>query len=238
MRYRLEMLDDHELVINNVDMDLVLGFVQCRLIIDPQGQITGRGCMVLNKDKKSIAMLTMKNYLETAPEAVASHEERLGYPGFKGGNEQFQRNRLEYLLGSVLADTAAVIARAVFEYANGGLTAETKERYLGLIDQLYRIWFASRFGSYDAERRGHEPYFVHPYPQGPRMSFPAAAQDYGMWELKMRFPEASEAALKEILLLPLEMLDCTLRRLAPPPSEAFMALVQQAASAAAKHKTS
>jgi hypothetical protein len=215
MRYRLEMLDDHELAIHNVDMDLVLGFVQCRLIVDPEGRITGRGCMVLNKDAKRIAMLTMTNYLETAPVAVASHEKRLGYPGFKGGTQNFQPYRMEHLLGRLLVDTAIEIARAVFEGQNGGVTAETKERYVGLIDQLYRIWFASRFGSYDAERRGHEPYFASTAPCEPRMSFGAAAQDYGMWELRTRFPEASEAALKEILLLPLEMLERTLNRLRP-----------------------
>jgi hypothetical protein len=126
----------------------------------------------------------------------------------------------------------------VFEYKGGGVTDETKEKFAELIVELYRIWFASRFGSWDGERRVYDPYFAHPYEEQPRLSFGAAAQEYGMRELQMRFPEASEAALKEILLLPLEMLDCTLRRLAPPPSEAFMALVQQAASAAAKHKTS
>ena len=220
MRYRMEMSEDHKLVIRNVDMDLIMGFVRRNLREDPDDpdRMIDLGCTVFNKDKIEIATLMARyvpDYLKTAPVAVASHEERLGYPGFKGGNEQFQRNRMEHLLGSVLADTATAIGRAVLEYANGGLTAETKERYVGLIDQLYRIWFASRFGSYDAERRGHEPYFVHPYPQGPRMSFSAAAQDYGMWELKMRFPEASEAALKEILFLPLEMLDRLLNRLVP-----------------------
>jgi hypothetical protein len=34
-----------------------------------------------------------------------------------------------------------------------------------------------------------------------------------MRELQTRFPEASEAALKEILLLPLEMLECMLKGL-------------------------
>jgi hypothetical protein len=102
-----------------------------------------------------------------------------------------------------------------FEYQNGGLTTKTKEKVGELIVELYRIWFPSRFGSWDAERRVYDPYFAHPYPKKPRLSFGAAAQEYGVRELQTRFPEASEAALKEILLLPLEMLECTLNRLAP-----------------------
>jgi hypothetical protein len=34
--------------------------------------------------------------------------------------------------------------------------------------------------------------------------------------LRFRFSDASEAALKELLLLPLEMLERTLNRLVPP----------------------
>ena len=116
-----------------------------------------------------------------------------------------------------------------FEYKGGGLTAETKEKFAELIGQRYSIWFASRLGSWDGERGVYDPYFAHPYPEQPRLSFGAAAQEYGMRELQTRFPEASEAALKEMLLLPLEMLESGLKSLAPPPSKAFMDLVQQAA---------
>jgi hypothetical protein len=47
------------------------------------------------------------------------------------------------------------------------------------------------------------------------MSFAAAAQHWGMDELRYRFPDAPEAALKEILALPLEILERTLNRLVP-----------------------
>ena len=151
--------------------------------------------------------------MQPGPAAIAFYEERNGYPDFGPLDEEPQPKRVEYLLGSLLADTAAEIARAVFEYEGGGLTAETKEKFVELIVELYRIWFPSRFGSWDAERRVYDPYFAHPYPEEPRLSFGAAAQEYGMRELQTRFPEASEAALKEILLLPLEMLEDTLRRL-------------------------
>ena len=175
------------------------------------------GCVVQNRHAEEIASaLAWPNFLEIGPAAIASYEEANGYPDFEPLDEEPQPKRVEYLLGTLLADAAAEIARAVLEYKGSGLTAETKEKFGEWIVELYRIWFASRFGSWDGERRVYDPYFAHPYPEQPRLSFAAAAQEYGMRELKMRFPEASEAALKEILLLPLEMLECLLNRLVPP----------------------
>jgi hypothetical protein len=49
----------------------------------------------------------------------------------------------------------------------------------------------------------------------PRMSFAAAAQHYGMFELQMRFPDVSETALKEALSWPLDLLRDLLNRLSP-----------------------
>ncbi len=47
------------------------------------------------------------------------------------------------------------------------------------------------------------------------MSFAAAAQHWGLDELRSRFPGVPEAALKEVLPLPLEVLKHTLDRLVP-----------------------
>ena len=216
MRYRMEMFDDCNLVVRNVETDLELGLVKSRCAPNPpdRDHLTFTGCVVQNRHAEEIAWApAWPNFLEIGPAAIAYYEEANGYPDLTPLDEEPQPRRVEYLLGTLLADAAAEIARAVFEYKGGGLTAETKEKFGELIVQLYRIWFPSRFGSWDAERGVYDPYFAHPYPKKPRLSFGAAAQEYGMRELQTRFPEASEAALKEILLLPLEMLERTLYRL-------------------------
>ncbi len=232
MRYRMEMCDDYILVVRNVEMDLELGLVIPRCAPNPpdRDHLIFTGCVVQNRHAEEIAWVPAgPNFLEPGPAAIAFYEEANGYPDFEPLDEEPQPKRVEHLLGTLLADTAAEIARAVFEYKSGGVTAETKEKFAELIVQLYRIWFASRFGSWDGERRVDDPYFAHPYEEQPRLSFGAAAQEYGMRELQTRFPETSEAALKEILLLPLEMLESGLKSLASPPSKALMDLVRQAA---------
>jgi len=50
------------------------------------------------------------------------------------------------------------------------------------------------------------------------MSFGDAAQHYGMNELRERFPDVSEAVLKEALSWPLEVLGRTLKELMRPGS--------------------
>ena len=47
----------------------------------------------------------------------------------------------------------------------------------------------------------------------PRISFAEAARQYGMHELRMRFPEESDETLKEVLSWPLDLLRDTLNRL-------------------------
>ena len=111
------------------------------------------------------------------------------------------------------ADIVHELASAMVEYVNGGLIAETREKFGELIVQLHHIWFVSRFGSWNAERRAYEPYFAHSFPHQPRLTFPAAVREYGMRELHKRFPEESEATLQRMLSWPLEMLDRALKRL-------------------------
>jgi hypothetical protein len=102
----------------------------------------------------------------------------------------------------------------LIEYRRGGLKAETKSKYADLIAQVHRIWYASRFGSFDAERRVIDPYFAN-FAGDPRMAFAAAAQHYGMIELRRRFPDESETMLKEALRWTLDLLRDTLNRLSP-----------------------
>jgi hypothetical protein len=230
MHYRLELLEDDILVVRNVETDLVLGFVL--RIWGPHPRDRNRlkllGCTILNKDGRdelaTISAATVPNALEQAPIAVAAYEQYYGYPGFKAEMERPQPRRIEYLLGTLLADTASTAAQGLIEYLSGGLTVETRDKCADLIVRLYAIWYASRFRSFDAERWDHEPYFANTPPSKPRMSFPAAAQHYGMMELRSRFPDQSEALLKEALSWPLEMLRCTLDGLIPADTD-FQACV-------------
>jgi hypothetical protein len=82
--------------------------------------------------------------------------------------------------------------------------------------QIGIIWSASRFGSWDHERRVRDPYFANEPSCEPRMSFGEAAQHYGMIKLRERFPDVSETALKEMLLWPLNLLQRTLEELMRP----------------------
>ncbi len=107
----------------------------------------------------------------------------------------------------------SIVARGQTEYQGGGLKAETKEKCAGLIAQLHATWYASRFGSFDADRGVHDPYFANK--SGPRMTFAAAARHYGMFELRLRFPDVSETTLKAMLSWPPDLLRDTLNRLSP-----------------------
>jgi hypothetical protein len=59
-----------------------------------------------------------------------------------------------------------------------------------------------------------DPYFAN-FGDDPRMSFGAAAQHYGMIELRTRFPDESETTLKKVLSWPLDLLDDLLNRITP-----------------------
>lgn len=217
MRYRMEVLED-ELVVRNVEADLVLGAVQRIWMNNPDNpnRPIFTGCTVLNKAADRIATIstiTVPNPLEKAAVAVANYEAYYGYLGFKGGAEHPEPHRIEWLLGTLLADTASAIARAEIEYGSGDLRDETKQQFSELMVQLHSIWYVSRFGSFDGERRVIEPYFSNAPSSDPRMSFAGAAQHYGMIELRERFPDIDEAMLKEVLSWPLEQMRCLLERL-------------------------
>lgn len=155
----------------------------------------------------------MPNPLEMAAVAVANHEAHNGYPGFKAGTKNPDTHRIEWLLGTLLADAVSAVARALIEHASGGLKAETKQKCAELIAQLYAIWYASRFSSFDGESRAIEPYFAGC--PSPRMTFAGAAQLYGMIKLRERFPDVSETTLKALLSWPLDLLTDLLNSLSP-----------------------
>jgi hypothetical protein len=209
MRYRMEVSED-DLIVRNVETDIRLGSVVPFRMKDPNdpNRPIIFGCSVLNKDDDEIATIsttTVPNPLEMAPVAIANHEAASGYLGLKDGVKNSDPHRIEWRLGTLLADAAGLIARAVVEYQSGGSKAETKSKYADVMAELHAIWFASRFGSFDGERRAFDPYFVNSA-DDPRMSFSAAAQHYGMFELRQRFPDESETTLKRALSWPLDKL--------------------------------
>jgi hypothetical protein len=257
MRYRLEILSDDQIVICNVETDLVLGFASYEYGPSPDGTSKRAylGVAVLDTDRKEfdfiphgdffpskewlktdpLAKLVKQNMvpLKDAAQRVADHEERLGYPGLKAGlgTAEPKPDRIERRLGEVLADLAVETIQGGLQCGNGGLSAATKEKCVSLLCEAYRIWYASRFGSYDAERRVFEPYFLGYAHNLPRLEFADAARLHGMTELRVRFLVADhavdDAVLRDAISLPLELLERLITRLAPPPSKAFMASLQK-----------
>ena len=218
MRYRMEVIED-ELVIRNVETDIRLGTAIPYYAedADDPNRPPFLVCDVLNRAAEKLATIsstTVPNPIEMAPVAVANHETYYGYPGLKDCAKNPNSHRIEWLLGTVLADAASEVARVLIECGSCGLKAETKSKYADLIVQLHDIWYASRFGSFDGERRVMDPYFAN-FGGDPRMSFAAAAQHYGMFELGLRFPDVSETTLKAVLSWPLDLLRDTLNRLSP-----------------------
>lgn len=215
MRYRMEVIGD-ELAVQNVEMDLKLGTVEPfwgKHPNDPDRTVFA--CGVFNNDGDRLATIsaaTVPNPLQHAAVAVANYEAMAGYPDFNAGAKDPDPHRIEWRLGSVLADAVSIIARALIEYRTGGLKPDTKEKWGELISQVYGIWYASRFGSFDAERGVFDPFFANG--ACPRMSFADAAQHYGMFELRIRFPNVSEATMREMLSWPLRLLEDLLIRIA------------------------
>lgn len=213
MRYRMEVIED-ELIIRNVETDVRLGTAIPYYAVDTRdpNRPLVLVCNVLNRDAVSLAKIAVSNPLGQAAVVIANHEAHNGYPGLKKAAKGCNPHRVEWLLARALADAVSVIARAYIEYRNGGLKDETKSEYADLIARLHDIWYASRFGSFDGERRVDEPYFANTEDL-PRISFAEAARQYGMHELRMRFPEESDETLKELLSWPLDLLRDTLNRL-------------------------
>jgi hypothetical protein len=219
MRYRLEQLHDEKLVIRNVETDLILGTAAPVWLNDPSNRDrwTSSAYTILNRKGDIITTVgppTIPRPLEIAAVAVASHEAHSGYPGFKRcGTRVPQPGRIECRLRTLLADAVSEVSRGLIERANGRLKPKTKRKCTTLIAQLHAIWYISRFGSFNAERQVNEPYFANIPVSGPRLSFAEAVEVHGMFELRMRYPDASEEVLALGLSWPLEMLECLLNRL-------------------------
>ena len=222
MRYRLEVLDDDHLVVHNVETGLILGSVIPHFASHPDdpGRKIVSSCTVLNSTGVELATIinrTVPSPINVAAVAIANHERHYNYPGLRNHSaERCLPNRIEQLLGPLVADICAEVARGIIECANGGLEGSTKERCARLITELHSIWYVSLFGSFDDETRlANDPYFSNTTSSGPLLSFPQAAAVYGMLELRRRFADISDATLRQVLAWPLELLTSTVERLSP-----------------------
>src|SRR5260370_25894062 len=133
MRYRLEVLD-HNLVVHNVETGLMLGGVIPHLADQPHdpGRKIVSSCTVLNSTGVELAKIinrTVPSPISVAAVAVANHERHHDYPSLRNHSaERCLPNRIEQLLGTVLADICVEVTRGVIECGNGGLEGSTKER--------------------------------------------------------------------------------------------------------------
>ena len=109
---------------------------------------------------------------------------------------------IEYSLGETVADAVEAILRARHEHAAGAIQSDTAQMIKAVFRRLCRIHKASLFGSYDAERRSHAPYFFIER-QGAataRVSFYEAAHHYGKIALRNRLgPDVGDKDLREMI---------------------------------------
>jgi len=197
MRYRMEVMDG-EPAIRNVETDVVVGAVP------------GSGYDAKDPDLKANFDVAIWNGqeisgfprqpLESALSAIAFNEADNGYPSLKNCAAKPNPVRIEFALGELIADAASTLARGVIEDRSGALQKETGEKFADLTVQIFRIRWASAFGSFNGETRQKEPYFLNVW-TNERVTFDTAAQCYGMFELTMRFPDVSEEEplLQELL---------------------------------------
>src|SRR5205814_10091747 len=130
---------------------------------DPDRKIIS-SCTVLSGAGIELAWIshtTVPSPLSVAAVAVANHERHYKYPGLRNHSaEPCLPNRVEQLLGALLADICAEVARGIIECGNGDLEGSTRERCARLIAELHAIWYVSLFGSFDDETRlANDPYF-------------------------------------------------------------------------------
>jgi hypothetical protein len=121
------------------------------------------------------------------------------YPKIQKLPQDACHSKMEFRLGEILADAVGIAATAVVEHLSGGVKPETNDRFCSVLVQLYEIWRASRFGSYNAESRRHEPYFENRYGTYNRLNFDEAVQLLGMDELTLRYVDVPEAVLHALL---------------------------------------
>jgi hypothetical protein len=219
MRYRLKVVDDSRVLIENEETGLFVGSANIFFGPAPEDphQIVMRACEVFSNAGGSIAFISPGLCpLRPAPIVFARWEASRGFPSFQGREaEPAEPYRMERRFGSLLAEASIEVARAASEYLNGRVNAETINKCAELIAELHTIRSASHYGSFDHRAGDADPYFSGPTKSSARMSFNEAAQYYGLRELKIRHQDLSDATLAEILTWPLDLLPKMFDRLAP-----------------------
>ena len=97
---------------------------------------------------------------------------------------QFASRLIERHIGETVADAVCAVGRALVEYEDGALRAETKLTFGDLIARLVELWQLTA---------GH-------------ISFDDAARHYGKIVLRERFGDASDAVLDKFISWPLDIL--------------------------------
>jgi hypothetical protein len=211
MRYRLKVVDEDRIFVQNVEMGLIVGRVNAFLERDPlRHQFVVSGCSFYDNEGVEIAYVPhtqVANPLRLPAVSIAFRERDNGYRTFKANADQPVRSdETEHRLGFLLAQASAEVARGVIEYPNGGLRADTKSTFGALIAEVHSIRAASYHGSFDDKVREEELYFSGPSPSASRMTFAKAAEYYGLRELRKRHPDLSDETLKVVLSWPLDVL--------------------------------
>ncbi len=116
MRYRIEVMGD-EPVIRNVETDVVLG------------RVAGSGYDARDPDLKAKFEAVLwggheisvypRQPLEHAVLVIAGNEARGGYPGLKNCEPEPRPVRIEFALGSLIADATSTLARGLAEHRSG-----------------------------------------------------------------------------------------------------------------------
>jgi hypothetical protein len=127
------------------------------------------------------------------------NEEYQEFRNLKGAVWSTDLGRLERRLGALLADTALSFARGLFEASNQGLTAQTRDKFAQSLAALGYMWMISQGGCFNATTGKEEPYFAHPWPSRPRLGFLRAALVYGALELRIRYPDLTDAERDTLL---------------------------------------
>jgi hypothetical protein len=211
MRYRLKVVDEDRIFVQNVETGLIVGRVDAFLERGPlRHQFVVSGCSFYDNEGVEIANVPhtqVANPLRLPAVSIAFRERDNGYRTFQANADQPVRpDETEQRLGFLLAQASAEMARGVLEYQNGGLRADTKNNFGALIAEVHSIRAASYHGSFDDKVRQEELYFSGSSPSGPRMTFTEAAEYYGLRELRKRHPDLGDETLKVVLAWPLDLL--------------------------------
>jgi hypothetical protein len=214
MYYRLEA-EHNNISIRHVETDRELGYVRPGEYIHPDYSGTFHGCRIFDMAGHELATVTTLHHsrpMSCAAVAVANEQQHYNFRDLKGAARNDLADRVERRLGTLLVDAIFAFSRCLFDTADDGPCAETKEEFARSLTELTSLWWVSRSGCFNATRRTHESYFSNLLASEPRLSFSGAAQIYGIRELHSRHPNLTDAELRRALGWALQWLSDLLLR--------------------------